>query len=66
MKVKLDFSPFEKKEINKMSHREAMGLPEYYKNGRVDQKKLEAAIKSLSGLKENVLAEIIESKKKDF
>ncbi|MEE2745003.1 MAG: SUMF1/EgtB/PvdO family nonheme iron enzyme [Bdellovibrionota bacterium] len=66
MKVKLDISPFEKKEINKMSHREAMGLPEYYKNGRVDQKKLEAAIKSLSGLKENVLAEIIESKEKDF
>lgn len=65
MKVKLDFSSFEQKEINKMSHREAMGLPEYYKNGRVDQKKLENAIKNLSSLKEELLVEIIESEK-DF
>jgi hypothetical protein len=66
MNVKLDFSPFKQKEINKMSHREAMGLPEYFKKGRIDQKKLENAIKGLSGLKKRLLVEIIESKKRDF
>ena len=66
MNVELDFSHFEKKEINKMSNREAMGLPEYYKHGRLNQKELENAIKKLSGTKKEYLIEVIESKLEDF
>ena len=66
MRIDLDISSFKKKEINKMSNREAMGLPNFYRSCRIDYKELETAIKRLSGVRENILAEMIENPINDF
>ena len=66
MRIDLDTSSFKKKEINTMSDREAMGLPDFYRPCRINYKELEATIKRLSGIRENLLAEMIENPKNDF